>query len=139
MILMIYTGTGLFLYKAASNPLKYEIFISFAMWVMFFAHGTTALVGVLTSETPNFVGMSSVLGGRAPASRALRPPRPPRDAPPRVRFHDGGRALRSCLRLGRHSPSAVGSGGTAPRLSPLDPRASRLAAQAWRSRRPCSG
>ena len=56
MILVIYTGLGLFLLMASKDPVKYKILLSFATYVMFLAHGCTATVAVLTSDTPNYVG-----------------------------------------------------------------------------------
>ena len=41
---------------AARDVVKSKVFLSFATWVAFFAHGCTATVAVLTSDTPNYVG-----------------------------------------------------------------------------------
>mmetsp|Transcript_63190 Transcript_63190/g.105123 ORF Transcript_63190/g.105123 Transcript_63190/m.105123 type:complete len:172 (+) Transcript_63190:18-533(+) len=57
MILIIYTGIGCFLFMASRDIIKFKVFLSFCTWVAFFAHGCVATVAVLTSDTPNYVGL----------------------------------------------------------------------------------
>ena len=62
---------GLFLLMASKDPVKYKIMLSFATYVMFLAHGCTATVAVLTSDTPNYVG-EGVFGVAEDGFRRLR-------------------------------------------------------------------
>ena len=63
MILVVYTFVGYFLWLASFDPPKFKVFLSFAQYGAFLAHGFTATVAVLTSDTPNYVG--PILGGEA--------------------------------------------------------------------------
>ena len=56
MILVIYTGIGFFLWKASYDVVKFKVFLSFATWIAFLAHGITATFGVFYADTPNYVG-----------------------------------------------------------------------------------
>ena len=56
MILVIYTGIGYFLWKASADVHKFKVFLSFATWIAFLAHGITATFGVFYADTPNYVG-----------------------------------------------------------------------------------
>ena len=54
--------------------MKFKVFLSFCTWIAFFAHGCTATVAVLTSDTPNYVGPGLLGASRdTPPGRTLGP------------------------------------------------------------------